>query len=559
MLEVWGDMFHWLRLPSQSLGRAEPQNNPHCLVLAINDQAVQPLLQCKPDKVLAQMTNDAEIQCIEGSQDVLSTTIIEELCKANIDIAEFSVARCAHRVAIGFGKESKWTAKLALAYSVAMDGFAYRIKHADFPREARLLYESAKAARKALESKALSVKHVITSKAWKEQGEEQEASHKKRLRCSHPSPANGENAEVMISSDDEAFAPRAARPPLSNSRTQPILARREFRLRPSLNVSKLARTPMTCETTVLVNHCAQSCDEEYSSRQLPSETEECPWRKKRKSAGQITDAIMPRMVGKRKLARQDGNPGRTSTASTDRHTVPFKRSQTRQSAAERPGSVSQREAVTPPPRARRRQSVLASSGLRLCPKQPLTPPPPYMRRAAAAAKRLGVSPKELLDPASSDLLTSMPAGWSVEIVTHGEETPLEGIDFDWDMRSFRDPDKHLINIRKHDGHHPVIIKRMIAHHLFNDWLREVRHTLSPLQTLSSRYPSRLRISLWCRRGRHRSVAAAIMLSYVLEKALCCLVTVKHLSLQRCGCAECSGGLSPAAKGRLWQAWKSSSY
>ena len=134
------------------------------------------------------------------------------------------------------------------------------------------------------------------------------------------------------------------------------------------------------------------------------------------------------------------------------------------------------------------------------------------------------------------------------------------IDVFVDARPFPDPEAG--DLRGHVGNHPQIIARMAEHKNFRFWLshvhREIRLVLQRERTV--------RIGLFCKKGRHRSVAAAWLLKHIGEReGWTCTVT--HLCSDkwnyRCRewCRECREG-SPRGKeirimalDKAWGFWK----
>lgn len=104
-----------------------------------------------------------------------------------------------------------------------------------------------------------------------------------------------------------------------------------------------------------------------------------------------------------------------------------------------------------------------------------------------------------------------------------------------DTRCFRDPGAGAL--RAHDGHHPEILLRMSRHEFFTAWLQMLKRNV--MVTLAASAGQAIVIAaVFCRSGRHRSVAAAsILLHLACASGVCCLPP-KHLSLKPCGCGEC---------------------
>ena len=111
-----------------------------------------------------------------------------------------------------------------------------------------------------------------------------------------------------------------------------------------------------------------------------------------------------------------------------------------------------------------------------------------------------------------------------------------------DMRSFRDAGRS--ELRDHNGRHPEIIARMVAHHKFSRWLANLhREFVTVLSEWGSRhaYTATMFMIVFCRSGRHRAVAASEILKHVAAhvELLQCLPTV-HCSLDPlyCLCTSC---------------------
>ena len=111
-----------------------------------------------------------------------------------------------------------------------------------------------------------------------------------------------------------------------------------------------------------------------------------------------------------------------------------------------------------------------------------------------------------------------------------------------DTRSIRDP--RLSELRDHNGRHPEIIARMVAHHKFPRWLANVhREFVTVLNEWGSRHAAQptMSVIIYWHSGRHRAVAASEILKHVAAHvvSLKCLPTV-HCSLdeRKCRCQNC---------------------
>ena len=114
----------------------------------------------------------------------------------------------------------------------------------------------------------------------------------------------------------------------------------------------------------------------------------------------------------------------------------------------------------------------------------------------------------------------------------------------FDMRSFHDPRRS--ELQDHLGRHPEIIARLVADRNFPRWLAYVRREfVSVLREWGSRVAATATMSVivFCRSGRHRSVAGSEILRHVASHVefFECLPTV-HCSLDGrfadCCCPKC---------------------
>ena len=80
-----------------------------------------------------------------------------------------------------------------------------------------------------------------------------------------------------------------------------------------------------------------------------------------------------------------------------------------------------------------------------------------------------------------------------------------------DARVLTDPDKG--DLRDHNGRHHAIIAGMVRHEAWDDWLRHAHVALERVFRNWKGGPM-LPVVVFCRSGRHRSVAAAELLKYV---------------------------------------------
>ena len=113
-----------------------------------------------------------------------------------------------------------------------------------------------------------------------------------------------------------------------------------------------------------------------------------------------------------------------------------------------------------------------------------------------------------------------------------------------DVRGFWDPG--CGDLRGHDGRNPEIIRRLQHHHLFEDLVGHIRSQLSGLFRAAGG-PCTIGILLYCKSGKHRSVATGEILNYILLLEGYRHTQLDHASLEGCRCALCT---TPTAKRSL---------
>lgn len=127
----------------------------------------------------------------------------------------------------------------------------------------------------------------------------------------------------------------------------------------------------------------------------------------------------------------------------------------------------------------------------------------------------------------------------VDVLTCGlrdREKCEEEAHFVVDMRSFYDPG--CGPLKRHDGRHNEIIRRMVHHHLFTDLVSDLRTQLE--EHLEDQSNRSVKFLLFCKSGRHRSVAAGGLLHYILLSEGYSSAELHHVSLgDGCGCDLCS--------------------
>jgi len=105
-----------------------------------------------------------------------------------------------------------------------------------------------------------------------------------------------------------------------------------------------------------------------------------------------------------------------------------------------------------------------------------------------------------------------------------------------DARCFPDPE--ALQFCKHTGHHHGIITRICQHRNFSRWLSSVRNRLGAAAAAGAARGAAapaaplLTIAVYCRSGKHRSVAAALILQHGLRGAGWHCSDPKHLSERR---------------------------
>jgi len=119
-----------------------------------------------------------------------------------------------------------------------------------------------------------------------------------------------------------------------------------------------------------------------------------------------------------------------------------------------------------------------------------------------------------------------------------------------DARGFPDPNGHCAS--GHIGFHPEIISRVVRHKNFCRWLEKVQRQIFDASTVCEvkasadgmRYAD-VGVALYCKSGRHRSVACSLILQYILAAEGWRCPEVHHLSEwtwrhDAARCSECSG-------------------
>merc|ERR1712194_233125 len=160
---------------------------------------------------------------------------------------------------------------------------------------------------------------------------------------------------------------------------------------------------------------------------------------------------------------------------------------------------------------------------------------------------------------------------TLHIVTYGKRYSWarpHDLDLDWDLLLFRDPAAGPL--KDHDGRNPEIMIRLVHHEGFADWLRDARqefeHKREQLASEPWRRSKGISIGFFCKAGRHRSVAGALLFQHIAQQEGY-KTTLRHLTLhlRQCSagllrqcCPDCTSTGSPKATAaydealRLWQ-------
>ena len=87
------------------------------------------------------------------------------------------------------------------------------------------------------------------------------------------------------------------------------------------------------------------------------------------------------------------------------------------------------------------------------------------------------------------------------------------------MHKFDDPEGRPC--KSHTGYHHQILKGIALSHTFIDFVNKNKRLIFEAKVASAlyaatRYETKTRIFIWCRSGRHRSVALTVLLKAMLE-------------------------------------------
>ena len=121
------------------------------------------------------------------------------------------------------------------------------------------------------------------------------------------------------------------------------------------------------------------------------------------------------------------------------------------------------------------------------------------------------------------------------------------VDLVLDARNF--PDPHHRKITKHPGFYPENMNRIVENRKFKPFLQDVskkwRRAVAEQMKQHPGLPLQMVIAVYCRSGKHRSVAIAECLRYIGEtvEGLMFLHPVKHLAKPTWGKNMCKGTCS----------------
>ena len=109
-----------------------------------------------------------------------------------------------------------------------------------------------------------------------------------------------------------------------------------------------------------------------------------------------------------------------------------------------------------------------------------------------------------------------------------------------DARVFKDPERE--DVRRHTGRHYEIIARMVGHQNFRSWMRNAHRTLKRVFMNWTGGPI-VPVVVFCRSGRHRSVAASELLKGALLRVEGWrFAPTKHITIdidrEGCLCEDC---------------------
>ena len=133
-----------------------------------------------------------------------------------------------------------------------------------------------------------------------------------------------------------------------------------------------------------------------------------------------------------------------------------------------------------------------------------------------------------------------------EVRSHIEEKDLRAalkrmgvpsVDMLVDTRCLSDPEKS--SLTWHTGRHPEIIRRLANHPEFPGWLNTFK-TSFRTHCVDGGAGGNLSmtIGVYCKSGKHRSVAAALILAYIFAAEGWFLLPTKHLSMHLWGSRGC---------------------
>lgn len=225
-------------------------------------------------------------------------------------------------------------------------------------------------------------------------------------------------------------------------------------------------------------------------------------------------------------------------------------------------STVSRRAPPPPVSLMLTQQAAAQSCKMLGQDRELPPPPPLP--PAPQAKAAPNQPSQLVQPII-DLVTfglenldsnlydrcrEHPGGGaSVQIPDSDLKEMLrigrnEDVDIFLDARMFPDPD--AFTLTRHSGRHYKIVQRLCQHRNFPTWLKNAWHKFRKVAEARGDMWSKTQvmkpviIAVYCRAGKHRSVAAAGILKHIFTATGYMCPEIRHLSYDKWGRNCCKG-------------------
>ena len=196
-----------------------------------------------------------------------------------------------------------------------------------------------------------------------------------------------------------------------------------------------------------------------------------------------------------------------------------------------------------------------------------TTPQPQPAKVELDLRTFGL---ENFDPELQKLCREGGGGNRVEIRKHILKQALKRQqqpppDLIFDARHFRDPDAHQLG-RLHPGMHPQLLEKFVQHKDFKPYMQQVARLWREAVEKKKRRGENFVVFVYCRWGKHRSVAIAELLQRIgvaVEGLQSRKIT--HLSKRHWGWSKCRGNCQECAhdpggvRGRVWdlveKVWK----